>query len=543
MKIVDELEKKIEGEVSVNSSVLREHSKDASLFRVMPRAVVFPKSASDVKKVVRFANNNPKLSITARSAGTDMSGGPLNDSLILSFTKHMNSLRLEGDTAIVQPGLYHRDFEEKVYPKGLFFPSYPASKDLAAFGGIINNNSGGELTLRYGKTNKYVKELKVVCADGAEYAFSSLSPKNLEKKMKKDDFEGVLYKKLFNLINKNYNLIQKARPNVSKNSAGYALWDVYNKDEGTFDMTQLFVGAQGTLGIMTEAKIKLVPIPKHKRLAVLFLRDWDSVPKIVNDILPFDPESMEVFDDATIKLGLRFLPEISKRADNQNLLKMLYQFIPEFFIGIKMMGLPRLIILVEIAENAEEKAEEKLEAIGDKMRDARVIHRLIRSEEAAEKYWVIRRESFALLRNHVRGKRTAPFIDDIIVRPEFLPKVLPRVLSELKKHKITSTLAGHAGDGNFHIIPLMNLSDPKERAKIPIISDKVYDIVLKSGGSITAEHNDGLIRSPYLEKMYGKEVYKLFCDTKKIFDPKGIFNPKKKVSVGMEYAISHIDHQ
>lgn len=548
MRIINELEKILDGEVSTGSRVIEEHSVDASLFQVHPRVVVFPKSAKDIKKVVNFVKKHKKnredLSITARSAGTDMSGGPLNDSIILSFTKYLNSLKLneKNKTAIVEPGLYHRDFEKKVYPKKLFFPSYPASKDLCAFGGIVNNNSGGELTLRYGKTNKYVNKVNIVLSDGNEYTFSPLTKKEFEKKCKQKNFEGKIYKKTYNLILKNYALLQKARPDVSKNSAGYALWDVYNKDTEIFDLTQLIVGAQGTLGMVTKAEMKLVKIPQHKRLAVLFLKDWDKIPEIVNDLLPQDPESMEVFDEATLKLALKFFPEIAKKADNQNLIKMSLQFIPEFFIGMRMLGLPKLVVLVEIAEHTKKDADEKLKHLKEKMEEKKIIHRLIETEKDAEKYWTIRRESFGLLRKHVGDKRTAPFIDDIIVKPEHLPKVLPKVLSILKKHKIKATLAGHAGDGNFHIIPLMNLADPKERKKIPIVSKKVYDIVLEYKGSTTAEHNDGLIRSPYLEQMYGKKVYQLFKEVKDIFDPQDIFNPRKKISAGIEYANSHINH-
>jgi FAD/FMN-containing dehydrogenase len=219
------------------------------------------------------------------------------------------------------------------------------------------------------------------------------------------------------------------------------------------------------------------------------------------------------------------------------------QFIPEFFIGVRMLGLPKLVMLVEIAENDEAEADRKLEELHREAKKLKTIHRLVRTEEDAEKYWIIRRESFALLRKHVGGKRTAPFVDDFIVRPEFLPEVLPQILAILKQYKIGATLAGHAGDGNFHIIPLMDLSKKSEQEKIPVVSGLVYDIVLKYEGSTTAEHNDGIIRTPYVEKMYGEEVYNIFKEIKDIFDPQNIFNPGKKVGGTMEYAVRHINHE
>ena len=544
--MVEELKKIIQGEVATDEKTLVEYSADASVFQVRPKVVVFPKDATDISALVKFVSSqkahDPSLSLTARSAGTDMSGGPLNESIIVGFTKYMNRiLGFEGDRVRVQPGMYYRDFATEAEAKDLLLPSYPASKDLAAMGGLINNNSGGELTLRWGKTNRYVEELKVVLADGNEYTLSKLTLNELNAKRRQEDFEGDIYRRVHDVLEKNYDVIQSARPNVTKNSAGYALWDVYNRD--TFDLTQLFVGAQGTLGFVTEAKLRLITPPKHRRLAVLFLKDWKRVPELVNALLPLDPESMEVFDDATLKLALRFFPEIAKRTEGHNMFSLARQFIPEFFIGVRMLGLPKLVMLVEIAENDEAEADRKLEELHRETKKLKTIHRLVRTEEDAEKYWIIRRESFALLRKHVGDKRTAPFVDDFIVRPEFLPEVLPQILAILKRYKIGATLAGHAGDGNFHIIPLMDLSKKSEQEKIPVVSGLVYDIVLKYEGSTTAEHNDGIIRTPYVEKMYGEEVYNIFKEIKDIFDPQNIFNPGKKVGGTMEYAVRHINHE
>lgn len=547
MDLQEQLKQQTECEVSTDEKVLQEHSCDASLFKVMPSCVVFPRSTEDVKKIVQFVNKHKTkdspLSITARSAGTDMSGGPLNESIILSFTKYMHSLEFTDTHARVQPGLYFRDFEDKADARNLFFPSYPASKELCAWGGIINNNSGGELTLRYGKTNKYVEKMNVILSDGNEYELKKLSKQELNYKKTQHNFEGNLYSALHNIFEDHYELIQNSRPDVSKNSAGYNIWDVYDKEQGSFDLTQLFVGAQGTLGLMTGASVRLVKKPTHKRLAVLFLKNWDSVPAIVNEIQPLEPESMEVFDDETLKLAIRFFPDIAKRAEGQNILKLAKEFLPDFFIGVKMLGLPKLVILVEIVEHDKREADRKLDQLSQKIKKFKVQKHIVREEKKAEKYWIVRRESFQLLRTHIKNKRTAPFIDDIIVKPEFLPEVLPKVLAILKEHNIKATLAGHAGDGNFHIIPLMDLSKKSELEKIPVVSDKVYNLVLQYKGSITAEHNDGLIRSPYLQQMYGEQVFDIFKQIKNIFDPNNIFNPRKKIGSSMEYALEHIDHE
>jgi FAD/FMN-containing dehydrogenase len=157
-----------------------------------------------------------------------------------------------------------------------------------------------------------------------------------------------------------------------------------------------------------------------------------------------------------------------------------------------------------------------------------------------KKYWTIRRESFNLLRKHIKGKRTAPFIDDFIIKVEQLPEFLPKLNHILAKYNLNYTIAGHVGDANFHIIPLMDLRDIRSSEIIRNLSEEVYNLVLSYRGSITAEHNDGLIRSSYLKKMYGEKVYKLFEETKKIFDPQNIFNPGKKVNSDLNYAFKHL---
>ena len=536
----------LSGDVATDAETIRTYSRDASIFKYLPKAVVFPKDTEDVRKLVAFVaqekKNHPELSVTARSAGTDMTGGPLSESIVVGFTKYLNHFSIEGETAMIEPGVYYRDFEKESLARGLVMPSYPASKSLAALGGIVNNNSGGEKTLRYGKTSKYVEEMSMVLSDGNSYTFGPLSREALEAKKAQQDFEGELYRCVHDLIEKNYDAIQTARPHVAKNSAGYALWDIWDRETGIFDMTKLFVGGQGTLGIMTQAKLKLVRVKTKTRLAVLFFKGIGRLPQVVNKLLPLHPESLEVFDDKTLMLAFRFFPEIAKRA-GENLISFAWKFLPEAIIGMEMLGMPKLVVLVEFAEDTDGEVEKKLSELDKVIKTFHVPHRLIHDPHDAEKYWIIRRESFNLLRQHVKNKSATPFVDDFIVEPKYLPEVLPKVYEVLKAYGIKGTLAGHAGSGNFHIIPLMDLSKESERNKIGPVSETIYDLVLKHGGSTTAEHGDGLIRGAYLEKMFGPDVYNLFVEIKHIFDPQNIFNPGKKIGVDFKKALEHINQE
>jgi len=544
-KLQQRLQEIVDGDVLIDNETLEHYSRDASLFKIRPKVVVKPRHVRDVEQVVRFVAGNqsafPKLAITGRAAGTDMTGGAIGEGIIMDFTAHFNhsSIDLENLKARVAPGVFYRDFEKVTLPEHVSMPVYPASKSLAAFGGMIMNNCGSENTLRYGQMRNFVRELKMVLANGHEYTFRKLSKDELDLRMKQTDFEGEVYRKTFALIDANYEKIQAAKPKTAKNSSGYALWDVYKKDEETFDLTQLFTGSQGTLGILTDAEIRIVENKEHTRLVTMFFDSWDSLPDTVNALLPIGVQGMETFDDVTLKLGLRFMPEIAKKV-GKNFFSFAWQFLPEVLIGIKMFGLPKLIVLVQIAEDSEQEADKKVGQVVAALKGKSVHYRVLTDESEAEKYWVMRRESFNLLRNKVKDKQTAPFIDDVCVLPSTLPEFLPKLLKILKDNKIAVNIVGHAGSGNLHIIPLMDLHKESERAKITKVSDEVYDLVVEYGGTITAEHNDGIIRTPYVKKMFGEEMYSIFEQVKNIFDPHNIFNPGKKVGGTVQYIEDHI---
>ncbi|MDO8510445.1 MAG: FAD-binding oxidoreductase [bacterium] len=537
---MDDLKTLIKGEIETEAAVLKNYSRDASLFEVMPQAVVHPKDVEDIKALVHYAAKNAEsgVSLTVRAGGSDMGGGPLGESIILDSTAHFSKIGgVEGDEITVEPGVFYRDFEKVTLAKNLLLPCFPASRELCTVGGMVANNAGGEKSLTYGKTNRYVRRLKAVLADGNEYTVEPLSKSELEEKIKQNNFEGTLYRDLYQLLEDNYELIQKSRPTVSKDSTGYALWNVWDKK--TFDLTQLFVGSQGTLGIITEIKFALVRPKPHAKLLVIFLHDLTHLALITKTMLSFKPESFESYDDHTLKLAVKYFPEILKSLKT-NILSLAWKFIPEFSMILRG-GMPKLILLVEFTgDNAEDVAIRSKAAL-ESLSGLNVRKRLTHSRAEARKYWVIRRESFNLLRHHMRDVHTAPFIDDIVVRPEHLPEFLPKLESVLAEYKLTYTIAGHVGDGNFHIIPLMNLKDPETKTIVFDLADKVYELVFAFKGSMSGEHNDGLIRSRFLPKMYGEQMYGLFKKTKEIFDPHNIFNPGKKIGTKIAYLKSHFE--
>ncbi len=531
----DMLKNAVRGEVVSDAATRKIASRDTSLFTRMPELVVYPEDAKDVsaivKEVARAHDAGTDIALAARAAGTDMSGGPLTTGVVVSFTKHMNHvLEVGDDYAVTEPGVYYRDFEKATLAKGLILPSYPASREIAAMGGIVANNSGGERTLEYGKTEKYIEELDVVLSDGSQATFKSLTPEEVADKKKLDTLEGKIYRGMDELLTKNAALIEAHRPKVSKNSAGYALWNIRDDRTGATNLAKLICGSQGTLALWTKARLALVKPKEHRAMLVIFLHDLAILPEIVNRVLTQHPESFESYDDKTFTFATRFLFDILKQMGPGKAIRLGIEFLPE--VGeVLVGGVPKLILMAEFAEDTMEEADRKAAAAQAALADLHLETKIEKNERESEKYWIVRRESFALLRKSLHGYYASPFIDDFVVPPASYPEFLPKLnalLDEYKSHFIY-TIAGHIGNGNFHIIPLMDLSKEENRNVILELAPKVYELVIDEGGTTTGEHNDGIIRTPYLPMLFGAEMVALFAETKEIFDPLNILNPGKKV--------------
>jgi FAD/FMN-containing dehydrogenase len=550
MPLAEELKKAMRGEVLDDAKSLDAYSRDASLFRVLPQLIARPLDAADVSAMVKFVaqkkaqNHKLDLSITARAAGTDMSGGPLNTSIILDTMAHLNKLLEVGaDYAVVEPGMFFRDFDKETQKKGLELPSYTASRELNTLGGMVGNNSGGEKNLKYGKTARYVQELEVVLSDGEAHTLKNLEGAELSHKLQEAGFEGDLYRRVSQLVsNPAYaKIIGEAKPHVEKNSSGYALWDI-GDGKKSLNLARLMVGSQGTLGITTRIRVGLVHPKKFSSMAVIFVNNLAQLGELVPEVLRYGPDSFESYDDHTFSIAIKYLPELAAQMKS-GLIGIGLSFLPEMWMALTG-GIPKLVLLVEFRGDTQEEALSRAQKLAAEVahNKSHVSVRIAATEEKARKYWAVRRESFNLLRRKIRGKRTAPFIDDFVVPPPVLPEFLPKLQALMAQYpQLTYTIAGHVGDGNFHIIPLIDPKDPTIGRVIDELSHKVYDLVIQYRGSISGEHNDGLVRTPYVEKMFGRDMYGLFLEIKKIFDPHDIFNPGKKVGLTYSQALSKLD--
>ncbi len=535
MSLKDDLQKLFSSEILDDPETLAKYSKDASIFEISPKVIIFPKDSGDIKEIVKFAGKF-NLSITVRSGGTDMTGAAIGEDIILDVSKYLNKLtQVSGDSTIVQPGMFYRDFETETLKQGLLLPTYPASREICTIGGMIADNAGGELELTFGPINKYLKSLKVILADGNEYTFEGLNKDQLDKKIAQKDFEGKIYSEVYNLIVENEKLIQEAKPKTSKNSTGYDLWEVW--DSKTFDLSKIIIGSQGTLGVITESEFKLIKPKTFQVLLVISLPNLEQLDDVIEKVLKFKPEAFECFDDQTLKLGLDHAWDISANFKHNN---RVFAYLD--LISGKKQTLPNLTLLANFTSDSKEEALQQTKLAKEALAGLDLKAEIKETEKAQEKYWIIRHKSFGLLMKYSKGMKASSFIDDIIVNPANLPQFLPKLNEIITpfKDKMVYTLAGHIGDGNFHIIPLMDLSKEDVRAIIPELMEKVFNLVFEYKGSMSAEHNDGLIRGPYLPQMYGDETYQLFKKIKEIFDPRNIFNPHKKIDATFEYSLNHM---
>lgn len=543
--LLDELSKIFQGEVFTDQSILDEYSHDASIYELVPSAVLAPTDSKDIQNLVSFVNQHkdlyPSLSITPRSAGTDMSGGAIGNSLVIDMTKHFDKIHSSSATMLhTQPGVYMRDIDQQLAGHNAMLGCVPASRAINTIGGMVANNSAGEQSLRYGNTDKSIREVSVVLADGKQYTFKPINRRELNLKMAQKNFEGAIYRKVFSLIDKNYDLIKNSRPRTHKNSMGYNLWTTWDRETGIFDMSQLFTGSQGTLGVITDIKIAPVPKAKHSGLLLAYLTDIKYLNEIIPLVTKHSPATFEGFDDITFNLGIKYFTTFRKQLGAKEWLKQQTALLGSV---VKFKGhLPNIVLMIGFEADNYEDLNKKLVAMNQDLKNhhIRIRTEIEGNEELSEPFWEIRRASLTLLRQRVKDKYASAFMDDLAIEPRFISQFFPRIRAIIRKYNLPATIAGHIGDGNFHIIPLMDITSPKEQLKLEPAMREIIPIVLEYGGTLAGEHNDGMVRGPWLPAMFGEEMYQLFKDVKETFDPLYIFNPHKKTDASWDFSMKHI---
>jgi glycolate oxidase len=486
MHIAADLLRIAKGEVLDDSWSRHVYSVDASHYEIKPTAVAYPADEHDVQHICQYSFAK-KIPITARGAGTGLLGQSLSDGMILDFTKHMDKIiEIGEDYVMVQPGIVKGLLDKELKKRNKFLPPDPASSNYCTVGGMIADNSSGIHCLGYGSTINFLDEIKMVYADG-KMGFASTA--KYDSRMKE----------LCKLLSPHFHEIRKSYPNVSKNSCGYRL-DAVIGDK--FNPHKVFAASEGTLGVLTSAKLQILDMPTHRCMMVLGFEDLISALLAVPRILKFSPVALEMLDHTAI------MSDSSKALD----------------VGC--------LLFIEFAGTRSSKLESRMTACRQVLVGKCSVVEYASDEQSMTKIWRARKSALnSIMKLTVGSRKPLGLIEDTVVHPAILVNHAMNLLQIYRENRLDYVLYGHVGDGNMHTRPLIDTASTKQVELMQSIAGRVFAKVIRSGGTITGEHGDGLARTPYIEMMYGKQMTSLFSLVKKLFDPSFTMNPGKKVPV------------
>ncbi|MBX4190554.1 FAD-binding oxidoreductase [Candidatus Saccharibacteria bacterium] len=535
-RVAHYLQEHLVGEVTDSLDVRRYFSHDASILQVTPTVVVYPANENDVRKTARFswqlAERDKTLPITARGGGSDTSGAAIGSGVMLVFTAHMNrilALNPSKQFATVEPGITFGALQQTLYTHGLFLPPYPASSAYATIGGGLANNSIGEKSVKYGDMAKYVQKLSVVLANGEIIETGPLTKRELNRKLGLSNLEGNIYRGIDGLLEENHSLLkdEKARFNANHNRSGYNLFDI--KKKGSFDLTPLFLGSQGTLGIITEATIRLVP---HNPLVELAVMSFDSLSEL-QDVLP-----------SIIDLQPSICEMINRAAITQ-----LNKTNPSQLKGILQNPAAEIHLILEFDDSKEGAQKKSLKSLAKLAEKTGSYLMIASNNEDRDKINKLRRAVASLHLISRGGAKAVPVAEDVSIPADRLADYLRRAGEIYTGGGLHPAIWGHAGDGVVRMQPLLDLAQTGDRQKLYKLQDMIYNTALNMGGSISAAAGDGRVRAPYMGHVYSKEARQVMMEVKQIFDPYGILNRGVKTATAeevkslMRTEYSHSSHE
>ncbi|WP_428324316.1 FAD-binding oxidoreductase [Nitrosopumilus sp.] len=463
-----QLKKIIKGEVHSENEFREFYSVDASSYQIFPKTIVIPKNEKDVINTIKIAKKC-KTSVTVRGAGTGLVGGALNDGIILDM-KNFDSIKIRKNYAVVGTGVVKGKLDRKLASSKKFFPPNPSVGSFCSIGGMLGNNSSGSRSLKYGSVIDNVLEITFIDGNGNKI----ILPKD---------------KKISNKIEKKIKINEKKIPNVSKNSSGYRIDKINSKK----DSHKIIVGSEGTLGIITSAKLKIKNIPKKR---ILFVIEYDAIKNAIDDCMLINktnPSAMEFVDKVVLQQ-----------------------------INHKFQKNTKCLLFVEYDEKIVQN-EKKFKTIIS----GNIVKKLTKKRYIFQ-WWKYRDSSlYYSLKNIKKESRIPHVIEDAAVPIEKLPELFNILKKINKKFKTKSVMYGHIGNGNLHV---RLIGERKKTTLIKNIAKQYFDEIIKIGGTITAEHGDGLARSEFIKKQYGKINYETFQKIKKQFDPYNTLNPGKITS-------------
>lgn len=531
------------GNILCDAHTLNKFSTDESIFSIKPQMVLQPRTVADVQIAVRVVAEQvkyfPSLSLTPRAAGTGLSGGSLTDSIVIDVCEYLRDIepvevKNNNVTITCEAGAMWRDVERRLRRHDAYLPPYPSSKDICSIGGSVANNAAGSDSLRYGHTSDWVESLEVILSDGNIYKIEPLTYKQFTKASKSKNEYGRILREVWSLIQKHEKTINANHPETRKNTAGYDLWHTlstsvtrFKKGEGTINLCRLIAGGQGTVGIITKVTMRALPIQKHTALIAIPVFDLEDAAAVITKALDFNPINIELFDGLSYQLALQNPDFFKQFLGGLKYYRVMLAMYGTFHVRYKSR-MPEFTFLITLDE--ETVANNPIPKILADISTERTRARAITNPYEAEALWQVRRSSYSLSKLQNTNRHPAAFLEDMVVPPEHLSEFFLEIKKLFREFKVTAAVHGHGGDGHFHFYPLLDFTNPDTASLIEKMSEKFFKTAVKYHGNICGEHNDGIIRTPHLNKLFSQKMIHIFEELENIFDPDDIFNPGKKVN-------------
>jgi FAD/FMN-containing dehydrogenase/Fe-S oxidoreductase len=504
-----DLRKSVKGEVSFDNVTLGIYATDASIYQITPVAVVMPRDEADVIAAVETAAKH-SVSILPRGGGTSLGGQGVGPSMIIDFTRYINNiieLNVEERWVRVQPGIVLDELNAALKEHGLHFAPDPATSDRATIGGIIGNNSSGTRSIVYGITRDHVLGVKTLLSDGTILQLKELTAKEYNEYSEGtgETRQAEILNGFRRIIEANRDEIERRFPKVMRRVQGYNL-DNFIRTEN-WNLAKLIVGSEGTLGVILNATLNLEPLPKSKVLCAVHFAELLEAIGTVAPILKHQPSAVEILDT-----------DVITRARENLSIRPLTGFI---------QGDPGAILLVEFFGETPREAREKAEKLTADLQEKKHGYTwpIIAEPSEQAKVWSVRKSGLGLLLGIKGDRKPLPFIEDVCVPIDVLPEYIGQILKFCEERDVPVVMYAHASVGTIHVRPVLNLKTQEDIDNMKSIAEFAFGLVTRYGGSWSGEHGDGRVRSPFLERFFGKQIYNAFREVKRLFDPAGLMNP------------------
>jgi FAD/FMN-containing dehydrogenase/Fe-S oxidoreductase len=516
-RIQDDIRGLIAGEVLCDDVFLQLFASDASIYQIKPQAVVRPRSAADVSACVRYAAEK-RIPIHARGAGTGVAGESLGAGLILDFSAHLRRvIRVDAECVRVQPGLVYERLNETLRSSGRVFGPDPATGAVTTLGGMISIDAAGSHWPKYGSTRRHVQRLQVVLADG-ELLDVGREPIENGQSASTIPRKRDIVNRLVALLTQKAEVIRQHQPNTPQNHCGYELVNVLG--DGYLDLARLLVGSEGTLALITEATLATEPLPRCRGVGLLLFDSVEKAARAVRDVLANGPSACDLMDRRHLSLAREAEPRFNQLIPGET----------EAALLVEQDGDDPLEVRGRLHHLVNELWQQRRIAFGA---------RQAFEADETELFWRLARSSQPMLHRATGSSRPLPIVEDMAVSPDLLPDFFVQVQNVLKRNQVTASVYCHAGQGQLHLQPYLDLAGPDDVQRMRRLAEELYDEVFALGGSIGGEHGCGISRTAFVRRQAGP-LFDVFREIKRIFDPDNILNPGKIVGDDPDPALRYV---